>query len=171
MGVDARGNRRLVKHLSADDWIVDEHRTKDGAAVLPGTGYLDLAAQALRAQGETGAFEINDLYFFRAVSVPEQGSRELRATLVRNAEGYEFSVRSDVIQGGAKGFVLNAQAQLGMLQEPAPTRLDLAAIAARCGAVREGQGMASPQEAHLNFGLRWRVLNRVASGSGEGLAQ
>ena len=33
-----------------------------------------------------------------------------------------------------------------------------------------GTGLASPQEAHLAFGPRWRVLNRTAYGNGEGLA-
>ncbi|WP_071794968.1 type I polyketide synthase [Natronohydrobacter thiooxidans] len=169
MGFDPKGNRRLVKHITPADWIVDEHRTKDGAAVLPGTGVLDLAAQALRAQGEMGAFEIRDLYFFRALSVP--GPREIRATLARTAEGYDFALRSDVMQGGAKGFVLNAQAQLGLIRDAAPAALDLGAIAARMGSPREGQGLTSPQEAHLNFGPRWRVLTRMAFGQGEGLAQ
>ncbi|MCC5964552.1 MAG: KR domain-containing protein [Natronohydrobacter sp.] len=169
MGFDPKGNRRLVKRLSPDDWIVDEHRTKDGAAVLPGTGVLDLAAQALRAQGEVGAFEIRDLYFFRALSVP--GPREVRATLARTGEGYDFALRSDVMQGGSKGFVLNAQAQLGLLRDAAPAPLDLGAIAARMGEPREGQGLVSPQEAHLDFGPRWRVLNRMALGQREGLAQ
>ena len=169
MGFDAQGNRRLVKRLVPSDWIVDEHRTKDGAAVLPGTGVLDLAAQALRAQGEAGPFQIRDLYFFRALSVPDL--REIRAGLARSAEGYDFSLRSDVMQGGTKGFVLNAQAQLAPLRDAPPPPLDLSALAARMSTPREGQGLTSPQEAHLDFGPRWRVLTRMAFGQGEGLAQ
>ena len=46
MGFDPAGNRRLTLLLASDHWIVDQHRTRDGAAILPGTGYLDLAAQA-----------------------------------------------------------------------------------------------------------------------------
>ncbi len=171
IGFDAQGNRRLTRRLTAQDWIVDEHRTKDGTAILPGTGYLDLAAQALRAQGETGPFTLRDLYFFRALAVPEQGARDLRATLKRTDTGYDFALRSDVTTGGKAGFVLNAQAQIEMTRMPAPAALDPGAIAARCGTVTEGDGLASPQEAHLNFGPRWRVLNRMAHGTGEGLAQ
>ena len=88
MGFDPAGNRRLTARLGTDHWIVDQHRTRDGAAILPGTGYLDLAAQALRAQGET-AFELRDLYFFRAWRCP-RGRATLRATLERTPEGYDF---------------------------------------------------------------------------------
>jgi acyl transferase domain-containing protein/thioesterase domain-containing protein/acyl carrier protein len=171
MGFDPAGNRRLSTQLSSENWIVDQHRTRDGAAILPGTGYLDLAAQALRAQGETAPFELRDLYFFRALTVPDGSSRKLRATLERSPEGYEFSLRSDVMHGGSEGFVLNAQTQIALLDgitRPAP--IAPADIAARCPDVTEGSGLASPQEAHLAFGPRWRVLTRTAYGTDEGIA-
>ena len=46
IGFDPAGNRRLTLGLRSDHWIVDQHRTRDGAAILPGTGYLDMAAQS-----------------------------------------------------------------------------------------------------------------------------
>ena len=169
-GFDAQGNRRLTARLQATHWVVDEHRTRDGTAILPGTAYLDLAAQALRAQGEHGPFTLRDLYFFRALSVPDGAARDLRTSLRRTDTGYDFTLRSDVMAGGSKGFVLNAQAQLEMSAPPNPPALDLTAIAARLGEAREGAGLPSPQEAHLDFGPRWRVLTRMALGDGEGLA-
>ncbi len=171
MGFDAQGNRRLTAELRSTDWVVDEHRTRDGTAILPGTAYLDLAAQALRAQAEVGPFTLRDLYFFRAVSVPEGGARGLRATLSRTGTGYDFTLRSDVTQAGQRGHVLNAQAQVELTRSPAPAPIDLDAIAARCGDVTEGDDLASPQEAHMAFGARWRVLRRMALGAGEGLAE
>ena len=47
-------------------WMLDEHRTAKQRAVLPGTGYLELLRAAVREVGETGPFEIEDLFFFRA---------------------------------------------------------------------------------------------------------
>jgi len=49
----------------------------------------------------------------------------------------------------------------------------VAAIAARCGLAHQAEGagrLRSPQEAHLNFGPRWRVLTSTALGQDEGLA-
>lgn len=52
-----------------------------------------------------------------------------------------------------------------------PGQIDPAAIAARCAApVEDLRGIRSPQEEHLNFGPRWRVLHRMALGQGEGIA-
>ena len=56
--------------------MLDEHRTRAGDALLPGTGYLELAAEALRAQGETAAFEIRDLYFLRPLAVGDAAPRD-----------------------------------------------------------------------------------------------
>ena len=37
--------------LTADDWVVDEHRLRDGTPVLPGAAHLELMIAALRAAG------------------------------------------------------------------------------------------------------------------------
>ena len=169
-GFDAQMNRRFTARLNTGQWVLDEHRTKDGRAILPGTGILELAAEALRGQGETGAFEIRDLVFFRALEVDQP--RDIRVTLARSDEGYTFELRTQAEVRGRKGFVLNAQARLLLNPLAAPAPLDIAAVSARCtGPVAEDEsGITSPQEAHLAFGPRWRVLRRTALGQGEGLA-
>lgn len=169
---DDQGNRFFTATLGTRHWLLDGHRTRDGQALVPGTGYLDLIAQGLRAHGETDPFEIRDLYFFRPLSVDDDTPRELRLTMVRNDEGYAVQLRSDVIADGRKGFELNAQAQIGF--DPAsPAPVDLTAIAARCtrDVETDARGLRSPQEEHLRFGPRWRVLRRRAYGEGEGLAE
>ncbi|WP_076659939.1 type I polyketide synthase [Yoonia rosea] len=153
----------------ADRWFLDEHRTKAGDALVPGTGYLEMAAEALQSMGETAAFEIRDLYFLRPFAVGDTGSVDLRLTLPRSDAGYEFLVES----GTDGAFTQNAQASLQILPMGAPAPLDIAAIAARCAAPIEAGDLgwiASPQEAHLKFGPRWRVLQSTALGDGEGLA-
>ncbi|SDW24382.1 type I polyketide synthase [Roseicitreum antarcticum] len=170
-GFDAGGNRQFTTRLRADQWLLDDHRTKDGTAIVPGTGYLDIVAQALRAHGESGAFEICDLYFFRAMQVAKDIPREMRVSLKRSSEGYDITIRSDVMLRGKRGFVLNAQARLALKVPPTAPLLEVGAIRARCAqGIVEGVGLPSPQEAHLAFGPRWRVLNRMAFGAGEGLA-
>ncbi|RJL18567.1 type I polyketide synthase [Paracoccus siganidrum] len=169
---DAEGNRVFTTGLTTRRWILDGHRTKDGQALIPGTGYLDVIAQALRAHGETGPFEIRDLFFFRPLAVDDDAAREMRLSLARNDEGYGVQIRSDAVADGRKGYELNAQAQIGF-DVPAADAIDLAAISDRCGDNVETDpgGLRSPQEQHLNFGPRWRVLRRRAYGRGEGLAE
>ncbi|MBN9677147.1 type I polyketide synthase [Salipiger bermudensis] len=171
---DAQGNRLFTARYSADDWFIDEHRTRAGDALLPGTGYLALAAEALRAQHETGAFEIRDLTFLRPLRVAEGGARDLRLRLSRRDEGYGFEVLADATLAGKRGHALTAQGTLALLPMRRPEPLDLAAIRARCGkpvVAADGGKLATAQEVQLAFGPRWRVLDRRALGCGEGIAE
>ncbi len=51
-GFDAAGNRVLEAVWTTDRWVIGEHRTRAGEALLPGTGYLELVAEAMAVQGE-----------------------------------------------------------------------------------------------------------------------
>jgi acyl transferase domain-containing protein/thioesterase domain-containing protein/acyl carrier protein len=169
--IDPQGESRLSLRLDSAHWLVDQHRmAANGAAIMPGTGYVDMAAQAVRALGHAGSFTLHDLYFLRACQVPDSGARALRTTLTATGGGYALALRSDVNMDGRAGFVLNAQARVTLAADRA-RQIDLSAIAALCPDVTEGQGLRSPQEAHLAFGPRWRVLSRMAYGAGEGLAR
>lgn len=165
---DREGNRLFTARIGTDHWLLDQHRTKAGAALIPGTGYLELAAEALAAEGVT-AFELRDLYFFRPLDVPDGETRDLRVKLVRSDEGYGFELRSSVPQSGRVGWQLNATARL-IPRGADPGRIDPMAITARCDAAEVGEGLRSPQEEHLNFGPRWRVIRSRALGRGEGIA-
>ena len=168
---DAAGNRQfMASYRVADRWFLDDHRTKAGDALVPGTGYLELATEALRAQGEKSAFEIKDLYFLRPLAVADAEARDIRVTLPRSDAGYDF-----LIESGTDGnFEQNAQASLSLVPFAAPDPLDIPAIEGRCAAPMEAGELGwitSPQEVHLNFGPRWRVLQSTAYGDREGIAR
>ena len=159
---------------TASRWLLDEHRTIDGTALVPGTGYIELIAEALRGKGETGPFEIRDLFFFSPLQVDDGAKRQVRLSLARSDEGYLVEIRSDVRVDGQTGFHLNAQASVALGHVPAPGRLDLDAIAARMSRAERaapGETLRSLQEQNLSFGARWRVLRAMAYGQGEGLAE
>ncbi len=170
---DNDGNRLFKGTYNTGQWILDQHRTKSGDALLPGTGYLDLAAQALAAHGEAGAFEIRDLFFLRPLRVADGEDRDIRVRLTRSEGGYGFEVQSTCRLDGRDGYLLNAQASLYLGGIAAPAKLDIPQLQARCsqGQKSDPGGIVSPQEAHLNFGPRWRVLREQAFGEGEGVAR
>lgn len=167
---DAAHNRMFTATYTAKNrWFLDEHRTKAGDALLPGTGYLELATEALKAQGETSPFEVRDLYFLRPLAVGDDTEQSIRLRLPRSNVGYDFSVESS----DTDNFETNAQASLSLLPMDAPEQIDIAAIRARCETAATadvGGRLTSHQEAHLNFGPRWRVLMSTAYGDNEGLA-
>ncbi|QHQ34096.1 type I polyketide synthase [Algicella marina] len=172
---DSEGNRVFeASYSTADRWIFDGHRTKGGDALMPGTGYIELAAEALQAHGEKAQFEIRDLLFLRPLQVVDGVETEVRVRLKRNEAGYAFEVRSACTVQGKKGFQLHAQATIAILPQKTPDPLDIASIRA-AATVRsvpdDPSGIRSPQEEHLNFGARWRVLREMDLGANDGVAR
>jgi len=159
---------------AATTWLLDEHRTGEGHALVPGTGFLEMAAECLAALGETGAFEVRDLWFFRPLHVPDGESRAVRVRLRASIEGHEFQVQSEsMLDDGQRGWQTHAQARLLLRAQSQPAPIDLAAIADACPDHRTPQGrdwLPSPQEAHLRFGPRWRVVRELRYGAGQALA-
>ena len=172
---DAQGGTALSVTLSPEaHWIVGGHRTKAGQPLLVGTAYLELARAALVAQGERAPFEIEDLFFLRPLCVRDGEAKEARITLRPTQRGYAFEVRSKTTFEGRVAWELHAQAHLAIRPLEAPPPLDRRAIERRCMArvlPEDPSGIRTPQEAHLRFGPRWRVLTRGALGKGEALGQ
>ena len=172
---DSHGRAAFLKVFSPQrDWVLDEHRTQQGQALVPGTAYPELVRTALSEYGERGPFEIRDLYFIRPLYVLDGESRDVRVQLRSSAKGYRFEVRTGCRLDGRAGWELNAQAslELGHLNEPA--NVDLEAVDARCQVSRSNvnlEGHRSGQEEHVRFGPRWRVLRRVAYAQDEAFAE
>jgi acyl transferase domain-containing protein len=156
-------------------WILDEHRTENRQAVMPGTGYLELARAALREVGHEGPFAIEDLYFLRPLDVPDSGGLEFRVRLKSSDDGFAFELLSKrKLSDGKEGFVLHAQAFLRRFLPVVQPPLDLAQVDARCTQKRVpllAEGHKVKQERHLLFGPRWRNLQRFAFGEGEAVAE
>jgi acyl transferase domain-containing protein/thioesterase domain-containing protein len=166
-----RGGVLRARYRPREVWFLDEHRTAERQAVLPGTAYLELARAALREVGENASFEIEDLFFFRSLRVGDSDARELRVQLRPSDEGYQWELRSRLGDDG--GWVLHAQAGLRIGARTARESIDPAAIEARCRrrTAEDRSGIRSPQEDHLNFGPRWRVLHQASYGAAEALGR
>ncbi|MBK8012613.1 MAG: SDR family NAD(P)-dependent oxidoreductase [Deltaproteobacteria bacterium] len=172
-------------------WMLNEHRSLNGHAIVPGTGYLEIARAALSEYGEKPPFEIRDLFFLRPLHIEDDASKEVRVALRRTEEGYTFETRSACMFEGQKAWELHASGLIALTpparrgariatgdpskaDEAAAMRLDIEAIEARCTRERtkdNPMGIRTPQENHLRFGPRWRVLRQVMYGDGEAIAQ
>ncbi|MDP4023751.1 beta-ketoacyl synthase N-terminal-like domain-containing protein [Methylobacterium sp. NEAU 140] len=149
---------------AADLWVLDEHRTRSGAAIWPGTGYIEIAAQVLREHGLTGPFEIEDLVFLRPLRVPDGETCRVRAYLIPGREAYRFEVHSVVTEGGRQGTRCHARGRIRLRNGPLAAAGSLAALP------WDGPALPSAQEAQLRFGPRWRVLRAAAITDGEARA-
>jgi acyl transferase domain-containing protein/thioesterase domain-containing protein len=168
------GRPHFEGELRESDWLIDQHRTGTGQALLPGTGYVALLVEAARAQGLRGALSLSDLYFLRALPLAEGERRQMRLSLASGEAGFEAELRSACTLAGRPGWQLHAQARLSPGPEAPPPALDLAAIRARCperASAAPGRHLPAAQEGQLAFGPAWHLLRETARGAGEGLAR
>jgi acyl transferase domain-containing protein/acyl carrier protein len=170
--IHQNGNEKLLRGqlASSTTWLLDEHRTREGHALIPGTGFIEMAAQSLAAIGEHGPFEVRDLWFFRPLHVPDGETRQIRVGLATSIEGYDFRVESESTHDdGQRGWQTHAQARLLLRALPAATAAALPTnLAATMTSQRRPSGghdfVPSPQEAHLRFGRRWQVVRAIDYG-------
>lgn len=172
---DSRGVITLTAKLSTKThWILHEHRTRSGHAVMPGTGYLEIARAALAECGEQGSFEIADLYFFRALAVGDDETKEARVRLHPNDSGYTMDVQSKAtLEDGRSGWENHAQCRLLLRPLASAKPLSVPTTRDRCAkrAAHDPHGVRSKQEQHIDFGPRWRVLRDAHYGDGEAIGR
>ncbi|HEX5884729.1 MAG TPA: type I polyketide synthase, partial [Pyrinomonadaceae bacterium] len=60
-----------------EHWVLDDHRIV-GAAVMPGTAYLEMARAAVEKHGGQGALEIRDAFFLAPLALRDDETREVR---------------------------------------------------------------------------------------------
>jgi hypothetical protein len=165
----SRERATFVSELDArTHWVLDQHRTAAGEALLPGTAYLELARAALGEVEGDGPFEIRDLVFLSPCAAPDGRSVTLRVRLAGGAGDFALEVESRPGEVALGSFELHAEARVARLDAPEPARLDLAALRARCSRRRDADegGIRTGQERHLRFGSRWRCLREVHWGEG-----
>ena len=155
-------------------WILSEHRTKDGRAIVPGTGYLEIALAALR-NGDTEAAELSDIVFLSPLEVADGRARDVRVRLQRDIDTFSFEVVSRTAGSDASDWQPHAQGHVRTSGNGQSPTLSLDEIESRCGGVaaesNNGDSLTLKQEDHLDFGPRWRVLKRTRFGDKEAVAR
>lgn len=174
---DAGVTRISASWPTEGTWMLDDHRTAAGEALVPGAAYLELARAALAEIGVDRPFEIRDLTFLRPLAAPDGGTTDVEIVLTADEQGYRFEVRERVVVGaataeddpsaGVSGWRRTAEAALHLHRQPPAPRLDLVAEALGCPT---RDGTRTHQEDHLRFGPRWDVVTRVQRGDGVSMA-
>jgi acyl transferase domain-containing protein len=157
---------RSVLSASAH-WLLDGHRLRTGEALIPGTGYLELAQAAAWERTGPAPVELRDVFFITPFVVHGDERRELRVSVTGSAEG-EVVVEGRPA-GGAGEWTEHARASFAPAS-PVPGTLDVAAVRARCGVRSVAYTGEEQRNANLRLGHRWSNLQRVDYGTGEALA-
>ncbi|MCZ9351028.1 SDR family NAD(P)-dependent oxidoreductase [Streptomyces mutabilis] len=152
-------------------WLED-HRV-GGAAVVPGTAYLEAALAAGRA-ALTGATEVTDLDIVRALVVPRDDETD-EVVLQTSLSEEDGVVRIASRVGIAAPWRTHARGRVRRLVTRPPDPVDLDAVRERldrAGAmVDAARHYEQAAQAGLQYGASFRVLTRLRAGRDEVLAE
>jgi acyl transferase domain-containing protein/thioesterase domain-containing protein/acyl carrier protein len=175
-GPDHRGDLVATGQLHpAHHWVVDEHRTADGTAVLPGTAHLSLMLAAARLAGVANP-TLRDVALLEALVVPDDQPVTVRVVVERAVAAHAAAdpsalrraVRVEADGGHGSSWTTHSEALVSDAPVP-PERIDTDAVAARC-ALDVGHPMAGAAD-HLVLGPMWRLDAAVHLGDGEALGR
>lgn len=147
------GTIDVIGKLSTEaHWVVDEHRTADGQAVLPGTGHIDLMLAAARHAGLPTVLE--HVTLVEALTVPDGVEVSIRVSIGRadDTGAHELTLESD--RGAGREWQPHSEARVAAAAAPPAARLDEDLLGVP-------DALADPlaaQRRHLVLGGRWLGL-------------
>ncbi len=143
-------------------WLLNEHRIKEGRALIPGSGFVELARAAFAEARGADAVELRDLAFELPFFVADHEFKALRVSLFyRNAQSADFTITSD----SDGEWVEHVRGVISPAAAPSE-KLDRLSIVARCKA-GEQTFQDADHHPYLDFGHRWEVLKKVSYGRHE----
>jgi acyl transferase domain-containing protein/thioesterase domain-containing protein/acyl carrier protein len=162
VATDRDGTIRFVGTLMTDHhWVVDEHRSATGVALLPGTGHVELLLSALAMADIDGS--PRDIVLLEPLVVPDGKQVTVRVSIgpAGAPDGRTLQVESD---GGGGDWRLHSE---GRVAEPALAPVDLPAPQRPTDAV-DVDPLARPAS-QLELGPRWSSVD-VAWRDGDEIA-
>jgi len=167
-------------YVDSDIWWVDEHRTKTGLALVPGTGYIDVAYQAAKVMLADNAdelsdkcVELSDIFFSSPLLVHDSEQKVMDISLERKGAVANLVISSANSLEQADDQDWLSEHVEGMAQLVSPKHIDVVDIEAiRQSCQKEcinKKGDAS--HPHMDFGKRWACINQINVGDGEVLVE
>ncbi len=164
---DSGAERTFVATFAgASAWMLDEHQTNAGTFVLPGTGFVELARAAFAEDRAGKSIELSDLEFMAPFRREPGKSSRLEISLTPSGDAANFVMR---VGGQNKQDIVTGKAKLNSASQPA--RLDIDAIAVRCGLREESTRDRKLAQSFMAFGPRWANIERTRYGQGEALVE
>ncbi|MBV1882891.1 MAG: SDR family NAD(P)-dependent oxidoreductase [Pseudomonadales bacterium] len=149
-------------------WILSEHRTVQGAALIPGTGYIELLRasfshhidQQKNESTQEMAMELSDVQFLSAFQVEENKDSELKVSTEGSADSMSISIYSDSDE------LPHATGSVRSINAPSPSAVNVAAIRDRCNNTASTKGKFMDQ-IFMDFGPRWGCINSISYAENE----
>ncbi|MET0222478.1 MAG: SDR family NAD(P)-dependent oxidoreductase, partial [Tardiphaga sp.] len=161
------GDRRMfVRDFhSGQDWLLDEHRIKNGPALLSGTTFVELARAVVAETRPGQSVMLSNVTFLSPFHVPDGEPRRLTIEMTPLDGGYAIAMRSD------PALPPHVECEASFHSEPRPPALDLAAIGAACHASRFSPADGFLNQDFMTFGRRWANIREVRLGASQALIE
>jgi thioesterase domain-containing protein/NAD(P)-dependent dehydrogenase (short-subunit alcohol dehydrogenase family)/acyl carrier protein len=157
------GRRYETDFAVASHWLLAEHRIEGGDALIPGTGFVELAraafADAVPAVADGDGVELSQVTFLAPFQVAANASRRLQIDVAVHGDTAAIVMRS--ADGGETHMTADAKRC-----RCAPASVTFAAMRARCGRRVATRDRFLDQD-FVRFGPRWQNLDEIAVGDGE----
>jgi acyl transferase domain-containing protein/thioesterase domain-containing protein/acyl carrier protein len=191
VGMAARGStqhplihRRPIETLQAivcagdfsisQQWLLSEHRFKSGKALVPGTGYLEMAAAAFSRTARRRAVELRDVFFLAPLTFDANAQKEVFVQLTREqTDGVDDGTYRFSILVHENGWVEHCTGSIAASSARPVAPVERIKLAARCQKqlIIFDDQHRTRQEKYFDFGPRWHCLRRLQIGEREGLAE
>ena len=167
------GGYVYVGEFSSNDcWLLDEHRTIKGDALIPGTGYLELLRAAAVDAGLKTPLQFENVQFQLPFFVSDEATRELHIELNPVRDGsFDFSFISHEGRNtpGQRRWQEHVSGQVSTLAEQLTGEaVSIEALRNAC-ATRLVEFSQPPPQQFLKFGDRWNNLRKIEYGAGQAL--
>lgn len=143
-------------------WVLGEHVMRGGDALIPGTGYMELARAAFGEIEVAPDVEISRVFFETPFMVRSGETKDLEIALRRDGARWEFQIQSE---GGEKTHVIG---HIQAASSPLAAALDIQAVSRRCGA-HEEKFDGQLNQSFMDFGPRWGNVRWIRYGRDEAL--
>jgi amino acid adenylation domain-containing protein len=147
-----------------------DHRV-NGTIVMPAAAYIEIALAAIEEVFGPGTRSLKRVEFRQVLTLPENGSVRLQVILSStepNDAGVEiYAAATDQ----SDAWALHATAQTGPLQPVSNELPDLEAIQSSCTEVSAANYYERLSERGLEYGPRFRLIERIWQSEGEALAK
>jgi acyl transferase domain-containing protein/thioesterase domain-containing protein len=160
------GRRYQTDFTVASHWLLNEHRIEAAQAVIPGTGFVELARAAFIEAGHfalshanANAVELSQVTLLQPFQVPARTQQRLQIDIQQQDNGSVVTMTS---VGGHVVYMTAEVRRCSVVRD----RVDLAIIRDRCQqpvATRDG----FLDQDFVCFGPRWQNLVSIRQGAGE----
>jgi acyl transferase domain-containing protein/NADPH:quinone reductase-like Zn-dependent oxidoreductase/thioesterase domain-containing protein/acyl carrier protein len=143
-------------------WLLNEHAIRGGPALIPGTGFLELARAAMVDVEQREPFELSRVFFQAPFVVPTGQTRGMVLTLQPAGTSWDFRIQSQ------SDGLTHVTGQIATTFFQRPKRVDMSAVAARCN-LRTQVLDGFLTQSFMDFGGRWANVRHIHFGRNEAL--